>query len=361
VMSSKDNFQRSVTAYDSRRAACCQGAVLGWRLRTLALVAAVVGGSLGTTVAISGVAQAANSAPLIYNIGAVVFPYTSATNEGVNAEAKQLGLRVVTANADGSVTTGVSLIKEAITSHAAGIVINPISSTGLVPAAKDAIAKGLCVVAMTDNFGPTTGVVYPPGAKGYVGWNEYYSGSLAGQWLARQIGYKGDVAVELGDFAHGASLWRFIGADRVWKKYPGIHVVSEEAYSFDLDTIRSQVLALVTKYGSALKGMLIDTNPGSVVAINAINTTPDRNKVAIVSVGGEGAMIKLIREGYPAGDVPEVPVQEGSEAVKLASDCIHGNRRPVDALEQFLPGVSVLKADNYVIDKSDVSVFKPDW
>jgi ABC-type sugar transport system substrate-binding protein len=309
----------------------------------------------------TGEAAQAATAPLIYNIGAAPFPYTTATNNGVSAEAKALGIRVITTDANNSVTQGISLINDAVTAHAAGIVINPISSVGLVPAVKKAIAKGVCVVAMTDNFGPTTGKVYPPGAKGYVGWDEYYSGSLAGQWLAKQIGYKGDVAVELGDFAHGASLWRYIGADSVWKKYPEIHVVSEEAYQFNLDTIRSQVLALVSKYGTALKGMLIDTNPGSVTAINAINTTSDRDKIAIASVGGEGAMIKLIKSGYPAGDVPEVPYQEGAQAVKLVNECIHGNRAPVDLLEQYLPGVNVLKPYGYVIDKRDANVFKPDW
>ncbi len=304
---------------------------------------------------------ATTSTPVIYNLQPVLFPYVTATNQGVDSEAKALGLKVVYANANGSVTTAIAQIHDAIIAHAVGIVINPLSSTALVPAISDAIHAGVCVVSVTDNFGPNTGVVYPAGAKGYVGWNEFYSGSLAGDWLAKHVGYKGDVAVELGDTAHGASAWRYQGALSEWKKYPGIHVVSLQQYNFNLDTIRGQVLALVTKYGPNLKALLIDTNPGSVVAIRAINTTTDRNHVAIASVGGEKQMLELIGQGYPAADVPEVPVQEGVQGVKLVNDCIHGDKNPVAFLEQDLPGVSVLKPYNYVIDKSNVQIFKPDW
>ncbi len=314
------------------------------------------------TFAGSGSAMAAaTSTPIIYNLQPVLFPYVTATNQGVDSEAKALGLKVVYANANGSVTTAIAQIHDAIIAHARGIVINPLSSTALVPAVSDAIKAGVCVVSVTDNFGPNTGVVYPPGAKGYVGWNEFYSGSLAGKWLAKQIGYKGDVAVELGDTAHGASAWRYKGALSVWEKYPDIHVVSIQQYNFNLDTIRGQVLALVTKYGPRLKALLIDTNPGSVVAIRAINTTTDRNRIAIASVGGEKQMLQLIGQGYPAADVPEVPVQEGIQGVKLVDDCIRGDKKPIAFLEQNLPGVSVLKPYEYVIDESNLKIFNPDW
>jgi len=324
-------------------------------LTMLSLGAAAVAllGACGPTTAASH--------PIVYDLQPVIFPYVTAQDNGIFSEAKKLGLKIVYANANGSETSAIAQINDGITAHAAGIVINPLSSTALVPAISRAIKAGICVVAVTDNFGPNTGVVYPPGAKGYVGWNEFYSGSLAGAWIAKKIGYSGDVAVEVGDIAHGASAWRYRGALSVWKKYPGIHVVSVEQYNFNLDTIRSQVLDLVTHYGTALKGILIDTNPGSVVAINAINTTIDKNKVAIASVGGEKAMIQLIAQGYPAADIPEVPVQEGIEGVKLVYQCIHGNKKPVDFLEQYLPGVSVLKPYNYTIDSSDLNVFKPDW
>lgn len=308
----------------------------------------------------SGMA-ATTSVPVIYNLQPVLFPYVAATNHGVDSAAKALGLKVVYANSNGSVTTAIAQIHDAIIAHAGGIVINPLSSTALVPAISDAIKAGICVVSVTDNFGPNTGVVYPPGAKGYVGWNEFYSGGLAGDWLAKHIGYKGDVAVELGDAAHGASAWRYQGALSAWKKHPDIHVVSMQQYNFNLDTIRGQVLALVTKYGPSLKAMLIDTNPGSVVAIRAVNTTTDRDRVAIASVGGEKQMLQLIGQGYPAADIPEVPVQEGIQGVKLVNDCIHGDKKPIAFLEQDLPGVSVLKPYGYVIDKSNLEIFKPDW
>lgn len=326
------------------------------------LIGSLLIASLALAAAASAKTTATNaSSPVIYNLQPVIFPYVTAQNNGVNPAAKKLGYKVVYANANGSLTTAISQIHDAVIAHADGIVINPLSSTALVPAIKQAISKGICVVAMTDNFGPKTGVVYPPGAKGYVGWNEYFSGQKAGAWIAKKIGYEGNVAVELGDVSHGASAWRYKGAKSVWKKYPKIHVVSLQAYAFNLGTIRSQVLALMTKYGSSLKGMLIDTNPGSVVAMRAINTTTNRNGVAIASVGGSKQMLDMIKQGYPAGDVPEVPAAEGAQAVKLVDQCIKGNKKPVAFLEQKLPGVSVLKKDGYVIDKSNVDVFKPDW
>lgn len=328
-------------------------------------VAVVSGLMVAATLALTGCGSSTGAKtaakPVIYNLEPYIFPYVTANDKGINLEAKKLGLKVAYANAQGSDTAEISQIHDAITAHAAGIVIQAVDSVGMVSAVKQAIKAGIPVVAMTVNLGTKTGAVYP-GTKGYVGWNEHYSGALAADALAKLIGGKGDVAILIGALTNGASRAREQGARAEWAKHwPHVHVVAFQQYQFNLNTARSDVLDLISRYGPQLKGIFIDTNPGSVAAIRAINTTALKDKVAITSVGGERAFNNYISQGYPAADIPEAPVSEGEEAVKLLYQAMHGNHKPVDFLEQNLPAVKPLAPYHYTITKADVKLFHSQW
>ena len=314
------------------------------------------GGSTGTT---SG--SGSGSGPSVYLLQNVVYPYISANNQGVFAEAKKLGVHITYANGNGDTEQQLSQMRTAISSGAKGVIIQPNDSVAVDNVVQQATQKGICVVALTVPIGSKQAEVYP-GTKAYVGWNELNSGALAADAIAKKIGGHGDVAVMIGSLTNGASKARMEGAEAEWKaKWPGIKVVSFQQEQYNNETARSDALALVQRLGPSLKGLFVETNPGADAAAKAIATTPLRGKVSIASVGGWSQFNDDIKEGIATADIPEAPVSEGRLAVDLVNQCIKGNKTPVQELETELPAVAALKSADYTLTASNLSSFEPEW
>ncbi len=298
---------------------------------------------------------------LVYNLQPVVFPYMAAQTAGAEKAAKTYNVKLVNANANGSLETQISQIKAAIAAGAKGIVIQTNDSVGVIPAIKEALAAHVCVAAAAVAFGPTTGVVYP-GTKGLVAWDETYSAKLLAEAMAKAIGGEGEVAIEVGLLTNGTSKARLDSVQAYWAEhYPKIHVAAVEQHSFNVDKARQIALSLATRMGDKLKAMYVETNPGAISVLQALKTTPENGKIVIGSIGGEQGYEDFIRQGQPVIDVPEVPLSEGAGALKLVVDCINGNTDPVFVPEQELPALVPLKSANYVVTKDNVGDFHPEW
>jgi len=298
---------------------------------------------------------------LVYNLQPVIFPYMAAQTAGVEQAAKKYNVKLVNANANGSLEAQISQVKAAIAAGAKGIVIQTNDSVGIVPVIREAVEANVCVAAAAVAIGPTTGKVYP-GMKGLAAWDETYDAKLLAEAMAKAIGGEGDVAIQVGLLTNGTSKARLDSIQAYWKeKYPKIHVAAVEQHQFNVDKARQITLSLVTRMGDSLKAMYVETNPGAISALQALKTMPENGKVVIGSIGGEKGYEEFIRQGLPVIDVPEVPLSEGAAAMKLVVDCINGNKDPVFVPEQEMSAMVPLKAANYVVTKDNVNNFKPEW
>lgn len=297
-----------------------------------------------------------NEGAVIYNLQNYIHPFIEGVNKGVNSEAAELGLTVEYSNANGDLTAQIAQIDNAIAAGAKGIVIQPIDSMAVIPAIDRATAAGLCVASVAVPIGPTTGAVHP-GTKAFVGWDETVSGATVAQGLAAEIGESGGVAFLAGDLTNGATAARIEGLTAEFANYPGIQILDTQQHKFDTDQARSLALGMLTKYGSDLKALFVDTNPAAVAVANALKG----KGVAIGSIGGMQAYIDLIASGDATVDVPEAPAGEGAMAVKLINDCISGDREPVFFPETDLPALAGLAGTNYMITKDSLGGFTPDW
>lgn len=291
-----------------------------------------------------------------------VHPYIAANDIGLKAEAKKLGLtnlHITQSNYDPS--QEVSNINNAIAKGAKGIIVQPASSTGVLPSLKRAFAKNICVVALTTGPGTTTQKLYP-GLKGFVGWNEYTNGEYMGRAMAKGMGGKGNVVIVQGVLDNNAAKDRQAGAEAVWKKdFPGIKVLDVQAADFDSAKARSVMQNFIQRYGSKINGVLAITNNMATSAADAVYESSLRGKVTIVSTGGQGQFVNYIKSGKAYATTPEVPVTEAKRAVDLLVDCMNGDRKPVFVNETELPTVKVFKSSGYVITKANADQFKPEW
>jgi ABC-type sugar transport system substrate-binding protein len=299
---------------------------------------------------------------LIQVIQPGVHPYPAAGNEGLKEEAKTLGLtnlQITQSNWDPAAE--VANIQNAITKGAKAIIIQAVSSEGVVPSIEAANKRGICTVAVITGPGSKQGVVYP-GMKGYVGWNEFEGGRIAGEALAKALNGKGNVVVIQGQLESAASKARQAGAEAIWKeKYPGIKVLAARPADYDATKARQVMQDFIQRYGTKINGVLSITNNMGTAAADAMTGTPLEKKTPIVSYGGQKEFINYIRDGRAYGTTPFAPKSEAAEALDLAVACINGDRAPVFFSETELPPVKALKAHNYMIDPTSVNDFQPQW
>ena len=167
---------------------------------------------------------------LVYNLQPVIFPYMAAQTEGVEQAAKKYNVKLVNANANGSLETQISQVKAAIAAGAKGIVIQTNDSIGIIPVIQEAVDAGVCVAAAAVAIGPDTGKVYP-GTKGLVAWDETYSAKVLAEAMAQAIDGEGDVALQVGLLTNGTSKARLDSIKAHWaENYPKINIVSVEQH-----------------------------------------------------------------------------------------------------------------------------------
>ncbi len=291
-----------------------------------------------------------------------VHPYVAAGNEGFEEEAKLLGLTnayITHSNFDAAAE--VANIENAITKGAKAIIVQGVSSEGMVPAIEEANAAGICTVAVITGPGDKLDEVYP-GMKAYVGWNEYDGGRYAGEALAEAMGGKGNVVIIQGILASTSATARQKGAEDVWKeKYPDITILAARPADYDAAKARSVMQDFVQSFGDKINGALVITNNMATAAADVLVGTPLEGKVPIVSYGGQKDFIDYIRAGKTYATTPFAPKSEAAQALDLAVACINGDKAPVYFSETDLPPVKVLKDHGYVIKPDNVDLFAPQW
>jgi ABC-type sugar transport system substrate-binding protein len=289
-------------------------------------------------------------------------PYIAAGDKGFEEEAAILGLKnVQLTQSNWDPATEVANLQNALAKKAKAIIIQAVSSEGIVPTIERADKQGVCTVSVINNAGTGDGVVYP-GMKGYVGWNEFDGGRLIGQSLAQAMGGAGNVVVIQGVLSAGSPRQREAGAEAIWKeKYPKIKVIAMQPANFDASKARRVMQDFVQRFGTRINGVLAITNNMGTAAADALIGTKLEGKVPIVSYGGQKQFIDYIRQKKTWATTPFAPQSEAAEALDLAVDCLNGDRSPVFFSETELPTVKPLAPHNYVIDDTDLKLFEPQW
>lgn len=332
-------------------------------------IAAIGSACLFTVSACGGSTQAESVGPIkdyksadIEVLQPGVHPYIAANNKGLKAQAEALGLtnmHITQSNYDPS--QEVANINNAIAKGAKALIVQPASSTGVIPSLKKALDKDMCVVALTTGPGESTQELYP-GLKGFVGWNEFNNGEYMGRAMAKGMGGKGNVVIVQGVLDNNAAKDRQAGAEAVWKKeFPDIKVLDVQAADFDSAKARSVTQNFIQAHGEKINGILAITNNMATSAADAVYESKLRGKVTIVSTGGQGQFVDYIKQGKAYATTPEVPVTEAKQALDLLVKCMKGDDAPVFVNETDLPTVKVFADSDYAITKENADQFQPEW
>jgi ribose transport system substrate-binding protein len=258
------------------------------------------------TVASAQAADAGKPTPLKVGVSfqEINNPYFVTMKDALQDASNSLGAELLVTDARHDVSKQLSDIEDMLQKGIDILIINPTDSTGVQSAVKQAKDKGVVVVAVDAQAdGPL---------DSFVGSKNFDAGVQACDYLAKNIGGKGDVGI-LDGIAVVPILERVRGCKEALGKFPGIKIVSVQNGKQE----RDQALSVTENMLQAqpnLKGLFSVNDNGSLGALAAIESSG--MDVKLTSVDGAPDAIKEIQK--PNSKFIATSAQYPRDQVRLA-------------------------------------------
>jgi ribose transport system substrate-binding protein len=159
--------------------------------------------------------------------------------QDVNAELKAQGLTedLIIESADTDVPGQIQQIRNLMNKGVNAIIVNPNDIKALNPIFKEAKDAGILVITVDQE------VTSPDVINVVIDQNEW--AKISAQWLADQLGGKGNVVVINGIAGHPANEARYQGVKEVFGKYPDIKVLNVVNANWDQSTGQQKMAELL--------------------------------------------------------------------------------------------------------------------
>lgn len=230
--------------------------------------------------------------------------------EAASREARRRGWKPVFADARGDVKLQNSAISKLVTvDRVAALVVRPVDSNGTAEATETARMAGVPIVYFNLRPGEPTG----RGAA-YVGSDNLEAGRLQGEYVAKRLNGKGNIAIIEGPPGEDA-MQRTLGVKRAISRFEGIRVVAEEVGNWRRDqgleimkrwlADKRDINAVVANNDEMAIGAIIalrkaGKDPQSLL-IAGVDATPDA--LAQMVKGAIGATVLQDAKGQGGGAV----------------------------------------------------------
>lgn len=238
--------------------------------------------------------------------------------DALRKKAAELGVRIVEADGQGKAENQISQIENFIVQKVDAVVLNPFDRHSCMPAVDKAVAAGIPVVvvnAIVDNLDK---------AFAYVGSDDIEAGRIEMQYIAEQLGGKGNIVIIHGPNGHSAEIQRTQGIREILAKYPGIAVVAEQTANWD----RAQAMALMENWlqsGKRIDAVAAQNDEMALGAYKAIEASK-RTDIVVVGIDAIPDALAAVKNGSLAGTVFQDARGQGAMAIVKAMDAVQGRK-----------------------------------
>ncbi|GMA59262.1 ribose-binding protein [Alicyclobacillus sacchari] len=246
-------------------------------------------------------------------------PFFVAMSNGVQQEAKKLGVQVTVLNGNNDPATQLNQVEDLIQQHVSAIILNPADSQSLSTAVEQANRAHIPVVTLDRSV--TKGNV-----ACFIASNSVEAGKMAADELIKALGGKGQVVELQGVIGTSAEADREKGFDQEIAKASGIKVVARQTASFD----RSQALNVMQNILQAhpnIQGVFAQNDEMALGALKAIQAAGKKH-IKIVGIDGEKEAVADVHQGLMYADIAQQPTQEGMLGVEYAVKLAKGETVP---------------------------------
>jgi inositol transport system substrate-binding protein len=200
--------------------------------------------------------------------------------------ATQPGVELVMVDSKEDVATQLGQVENFVAQKVDVIVLIPANTDAADPMTKAAQDAGIPLVYV--NRIPAN---LPEGVA-YVGSDSIQAGIMQAEWLAEQLGGKGNVVIMNGNLAQEAAQKRTEGEKQVFATFPDIQIIKEDTANWS----RSEGLALMENWLASGDQIDAVASNNDEMAIGALQAIEAAGKLGEILVGGVDASPDALQE-----------------------------------------------------------------
>lgn len=239
----------------------------------------------------------------------------AATNEeAFKAHAKQKGVRVLYASANGDATKQVDNIQQLTAQKPDAMVVVPMGP-GITAQVRAAAKQEIPVVLCAGRLGGDSGAVSTV-TRSYE-----LQATLWADWLAKSIGDKGKVAMLSGIAGVPTAEYQKAAAEKAFKKYPGIDVVTKQYTDWSPTKAKSVASNMVAKYPS-LDGIWSDSAISDLGVVEAYQSAD--KPVPPLTGDSSNAFLKAVKGTDTKFALSAFPPEQSTQCLDVALDALAG-------------------------------------
>jgi len=254
-------------------------------------------------------------------------------------EAKKSGVEVVAADGKRDPNEQIKQIENFITQGVDAIMIHVIDQSIAPRISKLCLDAKIPLVYFNrkpDDSALTAGKVVAVASP------EVVAGNLEGEFVAKKLGGKGNVAILMGSMGTAPQIGRTQGTKDVIAKYPGMKVVREQTANFarpDAVTVVENWLAS----GIQIDAIVANNDEMAIGAVQVLTEKKLKDKVLVTGVDATSDALKFVAEKKLDMTVFQNGGAQGRGAVQTALKLVKGESVPTFTAIPFEP----VTFDNY--------------
>ncbi len=254
--------------------------------------------------------------------------FTIELSDAVKAKAAELGVELTVYDGGQDAAKQVGQLETAVTQGITGVIIEPVSVDGIVPAIEAATKAGIPVVVVNQKISK------PEAASAFVGVSNVEGGIMEMKTAAEAIGGKGNVAFLLGPMGSDAQLGRTEGYYEVLKDYPDIKVAFEQSANWKTD----EALKLVENWlqtGTELSAIVANNDGMALGALKAVEDAKMLDKIKIYGFDATPDALAAVKDGRLAATVSQSTTAQGTAAMETVVKIANGEKVEPEILVSF--------------------------
>lgn len=244
--------------------------------------------------------------------------------DAVTAEAKKAGVEVLIGDAKNDAATQVSQVQDFITNGINVLIYIPAGATAAsvpVQLAKEAKIPVICV----DRFPADM-----PGDT-FIASDSVASCKILGEWVIKQTGGKGQVAVIHGQMGTTPEVDRTKGWNLAMAKAPGLKEVATNSADWDADKALTVAQDMLQK-NQNISVFFGQCDTMAISAARAAKAAHLNHKVLTVGFDGDAAALKQLKNGEFDCTMTQRAQEMGRLAFTNAIDAANGKKLPKETL-----------------------------
>jgi ribose transport system substrate-binding protein len=255
-------------------------------------------------------------------------PFFVTLSEGAEAEAKELGMEIVTVDAGDDTAKQASDIEDLISKNVSVLIVNPVDSDAVAPSVQDAISAGIKVISVDR-------VVNGVDVDCAIASDNVKGAEMATQCLVDALGEGAKVAELQGTPGASATIDRGEGFHNIADDK--LDVVASQTANFNRSEGMS-VMENILQADSDIQGVFAHNDEMALGAIEAIG---DKD-IKVVGFDATDDGIQAVKDGTMLATIAQQPDQMGKTAVDNAQKLCNG-----ESVDKEIPvDVTLVTKDN---------------